>query len=136
MAERDETGRLMAEMMVLGLGCRRGASPEGLVALAETVLSQAGVPPVELSAIATIRSRAHEPAIHAVADRFALPILAFDAATLERETPRLQNPSDVVFRETGCHGVAEAAALAAAGPRARLLVAKRKSPEGTAALAG
>ncbi len=34
------------------------------------------------------------------------------AAELEAETPRLENPSDVVFAEVGCHGVAEAAALA------------------------
>ena len=42
-----------------------------------------------------------------------LPVEArfFDSATLERETPRLANPSEVVFREVGSHGVAEAAAL-------------------------
>ena len=44
-----------------------------------------------------------------------MPARFFDAATLERETPRLRNPSDVVFAEVGCHGVAEGAAMAAAG---------------------
>jgi len=40
---------------------------------------------------------------------------AGDAATLEAQSSRLKNPSKVVFAHTGCHGVAEGAALAAAG---------------------
>ena len=37
----------------------------------------------------------------------------FSTARLLEETPRLANPSEIVFRETGCWGVAEGAALAA-----------------------
>ena len=59
----------------------------------------------------------------------------FDAATLDAETPRMKNPSDVVFAEVGTHGVAEGAALAAAGPEAELIVPKRKSERATCALA-
>jgi cobalt-precorrin 5A hydrolase/precorrin-3B C17-methyltransferase len=59
----------------------------------------------------------------------------FDAATLEAEAPRLANPSEKVFAEVGCHGVAEGAALALAGPEGRLLVPKRKSANATCALA-
>ncbi|HEX2019489.1 MAG TPA: precorrin-3B C(17)-methyltransferase, partial [Aurantimonas sp.] len=44
------------------------------------------------------------------------------------------NPSDIVFAETGCHGVAEGAALAAVGADGRLRLAKRKSRRVTAAL--
>ena len=50
----------------------------------------------------------------ALAERLPVPARFVDAAALEAETPRLANPSAVVFREVGCHGVAEAAALAAA----------------------
>ena len=72
---------------------------------------------------------------HTVAERLGLPVRLFDAAALERETPRLANPSDVVFQEVGCHGVAEAAALAMAGETASLIVPKRKSANATVAIA-
>ena len=39
---------------------------------------------------------------------------------------RTENPSDVVFAEVGTHGVAENAALAAAGPSAGLAYPKIK----------
>ena len=49
--------------------------------------------------------------------------------------PRLANPSALVFRATGCHGVAEGAALAAVGPAGELLVAKTRSARATLAIA-
>src|SRR5207302_11506543 len=51
------------------------------------------------------------------------------------ETARLATPSEAVFRETGCYGVAEGAALAAVGPDGVLLAAKRKSRRATCAVA-
>ena len=66
---------------------------------------------------------------------FGVPARFFDAATLEAETPRLANPSDVVFAEVGCHGVSEGAALAAVGADGQLVVAKQKTKRVTAALA-
>jgi cobalt-precorrin 5A hydrolase len=65
-----------------------------------------------------------------------VPVRFFDAAALEAESARLQNPSDIVFAHTGCHGVAEGAALAGAGPEAILLVPKIRSAHATAAIAG
>ena len=64
-----------------------------------------------------------------------MPARFFTAAALEAETPRLKNPSEAVFREVGCHGVAEGAALAAAGADGTLVVAKRKSARVTCAIA-
>ena len=63
------------------------------------------------------------------------PARFFDAATLEAEAGRLRNPSDLVFREVGCHGVAEGAALAAAGAAGELVVEKTKSMRATCAIA-
>ena len=73
--------------------------------------------------------------MHAVARHFSVPLVTFPAARLEAETPRLANPSDIVFAHTGCHGVAEAAALAQAGAGGRLIVEKTKSAHATAAVA-
>jgi cobalamin biosynthesis protein CbiG len=89
----------------------------------------------ELAAVASIDSRRGEAAILAAAASFSVPAVFFDAPRLERETPRLKNPSAIVFARVGCHGVAEAAALAAAGPTAELVLAKIKSARATAAIA-
>ena len=59
----------------------------------------------------------------------------FTSAELEAEAPRLANPSEAVFREVGCHGVAEGAALAAVGPSGRLVLPKRASRRATCAIA-
>lgn len=124
-----------SEGLVLGLGCERGTEFAEILALAETVLSEAGYPRRPLLAIVSIDTRAREPAMLAAARHFDAAFLAFDAVRLEAETPRLATPSQIVFRHTGCHGVAEGAALAAGGKTACLLVQKRRSAHATAAVA-
>lgn len=118
--------------LVLGMGCERGAEPAEAIGLAEQVLEQGGWAHGALACVASIDLKADEPAIHAVADHFGVPARFFPAAELEAQASRLANPSEVVFAETGCHGVAEGAALAASG--GELAVPKRKSRRVTAAL--
>ena len=77
--------------------------------------------------VASIDLKADEAAVLEVAKDLGVPARFFSAVVLEAETPRLKNPSEVVFREVGCHGVAEGAALAAAGVNGSLVVTKRKS---------
>jgi cobalt-precorrin 5A hydrolase/precorrin-3B C17-methyltransferase len=120
--------------IVLGVGCERLAPAEELIALAEESLLAAGFSPLSVACVASIALKAAEPAVHALAEHLGVPARFFDAATLERETPRLANPSDLVFRETGCHGVAEGAALAAVGPRGRLALPKQRSARATCAI--
>lgn len=120
---------------MLGLGCERGTSIAELRTLAVTALEAAGIDRLELAAIASIESRREEAAILAVAELFALPAVFFNVSRLEEETPRLQNPSEIVFARVGCHGVAEAAALAAIGDDAELVLGKIKSAHATAAVA-
>ena len=120
--------------LVLGIGAERGAPAGQAIALAETVLAEAGVSPLALAAVVSLDLKADEPAVHAVAEHYGVPARFFDAARLEAEAGRLRNPSDIVFAETGCHGVAEGAALAAVGPGGELLVEKRKGARVTAAL--
>ncbi|EJC79679.1 cobalamin biosynthesis protein CbiG [Rhizobium leguminosarum bv. trifolii WSM2297] len=120
---------------VLGLGCERGTPPAEVLSLAMAALGAAGIDTAELAAIASISSRRDEAAILAVARHFAVPAVFFDAPRLEEETPRLKNPSEIVFARVGCHGVAESAALAAIGPDAELLLGKIKSAHATASIA-
>jgi cobalt-precorrin 5A hydrolase/precorrin-3B C17-methyltransferase len=121
--------------VVLGVGCERLAPPEELIALAEEALAEAGLSPLSVACIASIDLKAAEPAVHALARHFSVPVRFFDAARLEAEAPRLATPSDLVFRETGCHGVAEGAALAAVGEAGRLVLPKRRGKRSTAAIA-
>ncbi|MBY5763779.1 cobalamin biosynthesis protein [Rhizobium leguminosarum] len=121
--------------LVLGLGCERGTPAEEVLVLAEQALREAAVSGEALAAVASIDSRKSEAAVLAVAAHFAVPAVFFAAGRLEEETPRLANPSAIVFARVGCHGVSEAAALAAAGPDAELAVAKIKSARATAAVA-
>lgn len=124
-----------ARRHVLGLGCERGTPPAEMLALAVEALKVAGIDGAELAAIASIDSRRHEAAVLAVASHLAVPAVFFDAPRLEEETPRLKNPSAVVFARVGCHGVAESAALAALDADAELILGKIKSAHATAAIA-
>jgi cobalt-precorrin 5A hydrolase/precorrin-3B C17-methyltransferase len=121
--------------LALGVGCERGAAPRELIALAERALARAGLALESVAGVFSIDLKADEEAVHALARRLGVPARFFAPERLERETPRLANPSDLVFRETGCHGVAEGAALAAAGKRGVLVVPKRKSRRATVAVA-
>lgn len=121
--------------LVLGMGCERHAKPEEAIALAEEALAKGGFAKTSLAAVCSIDLKADETAIHAAAAHFGVPARFFTAATLEAEAPRLKNPSEVVFAEVGCHGVAEGAALAAVGASGELVVEKIKSKGATAAIA-
>ncbi|WP_420349226.1 precorrin-3B C(17)-methyltransferase [Pelagibius sp.] len=122
-------------LLALGVGCERGCAPAELATLVEQTLAQAGLSPLAVAGVFSIDVKADEVAVHDLAAGLGVPVRFFDAATLEAETSRLANPSDLVFREVGCHGVSEGAALAAAGPEAKLLVAKTKSKRATCAVA-
>jgi len=122
-------------VLVLGVGCERGAAPADLIALAERTLADAGLAAGAVACVASLDLKMDEDAVFAVAERLAVPARFFAAAELEEQTPRLANPSAVVFREVGCHGVAEGAALAAAGADATLVVEKRAQGRCTVAVA-
>jgi cobalt-precorrin 5A hydrolase/precorrin-3B C17-methyltransferase len=127
-APSPDTGR---RLLVLGLGCERGTPPVELLDLVLSVIPSFG----EVAFVATLDARAEEPAMQAVARHFRVPLVTFQAARLEVETPRLANPSPRVFAITGCHGVAEGAALAQAGDGGRLIVEKTRSAHATVAIA-
>ncbi len=116
---------------VIGAGCERGADGDELIALAEAALDEAGLAAGAVACIATIDLKADETAMDALAHHFDVPLRLFTAAELEAQADQLENPSDIVFAEVGCHGVAEGAALAGSG---NLTLPKRKSARATVAL--
>ncbi len=133
--EGPDTLLFHPQRMTLGVGCARGCPPEELEALVRQALEDAELAPGALKAVFTLDLKADEPAVLQLAARLGLPLRLFTVEELERETGRLENPSDVVFAEVGCHGVAEAAALAGGGPEAFLGTPKMKSKNATCALA-
>ena len=121
--------------LAVGVGCERGADPAEVIALVRRTLAGSGLAAGAVAGVFSLDLKSDEAAVHAAAADLDVPARFFDAATLEAESPRLVSPSEVVFREVGCHGVAEGAALAAAGPGGELLVAKTKSLRATCAVA-
>ncbi len=108
---------------------------EEVIDLVERTLAAHGLAAGAVACVASLDLKADEPAVHDLARRLGVPARFFTATVLESELPRLANPSEVVFREVGCHGVCEGAALAAAGADATLFVPKTRSARATCAIA-
>jgi cobalt-precorrin 5A hydrolase/precorrin-3B C17-methyltransferase len=133
----SETGALVLHppVLALGIGCERGCSADEVADLARSSLAEAGLAAAAVAAVVSVELKLAEPAIHALAAELGAPARFFPASRLLVETPRLSERSPAAFRATGCWGVAEGAALAAAGPDGVLVVPKRKSRRATCAVA-
>jgi cobalt-precorrin 5A hydrolase/precorrin-3B C17-methyltransferase len=136
LAESDTDALVLhPPVLALGIGCERGCSAEEIENLARSTLAEAGLGAGAVAAVVSVELKLDEPAIHALAAELGVPARFFPASRLLVETPRLSERSPAAFRATGCWGVAEGAALAAAGPDGVLVVPKRKSQRATCAVA-
>jgi cobalt-precorrin 5A hydrolase/precorrin-3B C17-methyltransferase len=122
-------------VLAVGIGCERGCAPEEIAELARATLADVGLSEGAVAAVVSIELKLAEPGIHALAGAFGVPARFFPAGRLLTETDRLSERSEAVFRATGCWGVAEGAALAAAGAGGTLVAPKRKSRRATCAVA-
>ena len=122
-------------MLALGAGTVRGAEPGKLIALAEKALERHGLAREAVACVVSIDLKCGEPAVHALAAHLGVPARFFTADELRGFEARLLRPSAAVRREIGVAGVAEAAALAAAGPKAQLVVPKQIGDGVTCAIA-
>jgi len=100
-------------MIVAGFGFRASATVDSLRSALN--LAAAGH---EVTALATSQDKAQAACLTALASALALPIRPISAATIEAAQTLTQSPRIQRMRATG--SLAEAAALAAAGPGARL----------------
>ena len=117
----------------LGVGCSRDCPPEELEALVRKMLAEAKLAPEALHSINTIDLKADEPAILALSKDLGVPLRLFTAEELDTLTPRVEQPSEIVFAEVGTHSVAEAAALAQSETLG-LWYAKQKTEHATCAI--
>lgn len=119
--------------LAVGVGCERGTEPKEVENLIADTMRTNGLSPNALACFATIDLKEDEPAIFNIWDGARLQF--FTAEELAAQSHRIKNPSEIVRAETGSPSVAEAAALAAAGPDAELIVPKTKSNRATCAIA-
>ncbi len=122
-------------MIVAGIGCRRGAPASDIEAAIRAALLRANVAARSLDSIATIAAKNAEVGIQAAARQFGVPVVLVSDADLQAAEPRTQTRSERVRDITGVSSVAEAAALAAAGPSARLISPRLVIGAATCALA-
>ena len=116
--------------LTIGVGCERGTSREEVVTLIKNTLKENSLAIQSVAGYASIDVKEDEPAIASLYN-----VNYFTAEELNALAPKLKTPSDYVLSEVGTPGVAEAAALAAAGPDAELIVPKTKSKRATVAIA-
>lgn len=115
-------------MKVAGLGFRKDVT---LASLREALLAAGGA--AGLTAVATVSDKAEAEVLKQLARECGVPIRAVPADILSGiDTP---TQSKIVMDKFGTGSVAEAAALAAAGPRARLIATRVVSQDRTATAA-
>jgi cobalt-precorrin 5A hydrolase len=108
-------------MMVAGVGCKAGAAASEIEAAIAEALARAGLSAATLTALATSFTKSDEPGIAAAAMARGLRLVIVPQRDLVAADARVVTRSERVLALTGVRSVAEAAALAAAGPASRLL---------------
>ena len=122
-------------MIIAGIGCRRGAAAADIEAAIRAALDRAGISAAELKAIATSSAKDAEAGIVTAASTFGIDIMLVTDAELKAAGTRVATRSDRVVALTGVPSLAEAAALAAAGPSSRLIAPRLVVGAATCALA-
>ncbi|WP_262297590.1 cobalamin biosynthesis protein [Microvirga sesbaniae] len=122
-------------MIVAGLGFRRGVAAGEIVALVEEALERAALAREALTTLATLDALADLPAFAAAARTLAVTAIPVEKSRLSAAAARIRTRSARSIAAHGVGSVAEAAALAAAGPGAALILDRIASPSATCALA-
>jgi cobalt-precorrin 5A hydrolase len=122
-------------MIVAGIGCGRDTSSEDIVGVISVALSNFGIVPENLTAIATETSKADQHGIAGAARSLSIPIVRCPIADLGRVADRVLTRSLRVEAIKGVPSIAEASALVAAGANARLLGARVAANKVTCAIA-
>ncbi len=122
-------------MIAAGIGCKRGAPASDVEAAIRAALVRANIGADALDVIATIEAKSGEVGIRTAAERLGLSLIIVPELELAAAGDRIQTRSERVMAVAGVGSVAEAAALAAAGPAGRLIVPRLVLGVATCALA-
>ncbi len=136
--------RYTRPVYTLGIGCDRGCPVEDIALLVEKSLNELKLKypdadKTSIQCIASIDLKADEVGLLAFCKKASIDLEVFPAKTLRTVEDQLSYKSDIVFKEVGCYGVAEAAALlsasSATGNKAELVLPKQKSKRATCSVA-
>jgi len=121
-------------MMAIGIGCRRGASAQAIVAIVREALAQVWLPD-EPAGLFSIEQKRDEPGLVAAAQALGLPLDFFPAEALRAVEDRIATRSSRAEILLGVASVSEAAALAGAGGDAGLVLPRIARDGATCAIA-
>jgi cobalt-precorrin 5A hydrolase len=122
-------------VIAAGIGCRRGTPASDIEAAIRTALTRAHIDTNALDVIATIAAKESETGIHAAAQAFGVSLTIVPERELVAANDRVETHSVRVAAFSGVGSVAEAAALAAAGPGSTLIASRLTVGAATCALA-
>jgi cobalt-precorrin 5A hydrolase len=121
--------------VAIGIGCKRRCSSEAIVALVERAIAAAACA-VTPRALFTHEAKRSEAGLATAAKALGLPLVFPDAQVLRQASLLAATNSPRVMRMFGLPSIAEAAALAGAGPSSVLLVARMSDGGASCAIAG
>lgn len=105
-------------MIVAGIGCRKGVSPEAVMVALEQASAEYKV---AFSFIATAPIKADEPALLEAATRLGMAFVVVAQADFDAAAHRTLTRSGLSSKHAGSPSVSEASALAALGEASRLI---------------
>jgi cobalt-precorrin 5A hydrolase len=124
----------MAGMIAIGIGCRKSCASGAIVALVRRALADCsdneGAP-----RLFSLADKRDEPGLMAAAETLGYELVFLPREALAAAAPRLLTRSAAAQMRFGLDSVAEAAALAGAGPDAKLLGPRLAADGATCAIA-
>lgn len=122
-------------MMALGIGCRKGTSANVVLAVIDEALQAHGLKLTRPLCVATGSIKAEEDGIRKAALKLDAEFVVLSDEAMQPVASLTLTHSDMSLAHTGLPSLSEAAALAAAGPDARLLGPRHVSQGVTCAIA-
>lgn len=126
-------GQAVTARLAIGIGCRRGCPAEAIAALVKQARAKLGRPGD--AGLFTIADKRDEPGLAEAARRLGLDLAFLPREALAAAMAGVVTPSAGAEARFGVASVSEAAALAGAGPGARLLLARLAAGGATCAIA-
>ncbi|KFG70203.1 cobalamin biosynthesis protein [Microvirga sp. BSC39] len=122
-------------MIVAGIGFRQSVEADEIVALVKQALERAALSRNDLNKLATIEALAALPAFTEAARQLDVAAIPVAQTVLLATAPHVRTQSARSIAAHGVGSVAEASALAAAGPQPQLVLERITSASATCALA-
>lgn len=125
--------------IAIGLGCRSGVPGDAVVHIVRAALDRLGLDPAMLAhgagLLCTSVEKQSEPGLVEAAVGLGLPLVLLPKSALAAVSDAVETRSDRVVALFGLPGIAETAALAGAGPGARLVLPRIAEAGVTCAIA-